>query len=117
MATKKRSYYQIDNEKRVITFDLSVKPTAAQKEFAELLISSGFAVRTKSEAKAKQMKTRVKGLPTDNEILTALAKDVKNLATYKEIKKIQGGKENYNGKNGFFAARSWYINEVASKKK
>lgn len=119
MATKKKQkYFEIDDQKKVITLDMSVKPSAADEKFVGILIASGaYKVRQKSAEKAEQMKARAKGLPTDKAILEALAKDEKNLAMYKAIKKVKDATESYNGKNGFFAARSWYLKEVVGKKK
>lgn len=118
MATKKKQkYFEIDEQKKVITLDMSVKPSAADEKFVGILIASGaYKVRQKSAEKAKQMKARAKELPTDKAILEALAKDEKNLAMYKAIKQVKDAKESYNGKNGFFAARSWYLKEVVGKK-
>lgn len=119
MAAKKRAaYFSIDENKKVITLDMNVQPTSKEDKFVDKLIKSGaYTVKMKSEAKAKQMKARAKDLPTDKAILEALAGDEKNLAMYKAIKKMKDATESYNGKNGFFAARSWYMNEVKKEEK
>lgn len=116
MATKKKNYYEIDNKKKVITLDMSVNPSADDEKFVGILIASGaYEVRKKSAEKAKQMKARAKALPSKEDIQTALANDKDNLTKFEAICKMKDAKESYKGKNGFFAARSWYMNEVAKK--
>lgn len=110
---KKKPYYVIDDTKKIITLDMSVKPSAADEKFVGILIASGaYSVRQKSAEKAKQMKARAKSLPSKEDIKKALAADKENLAKFEAICKVKDATESYNGKNGFFAARSWYMNEV-----
>lgn len=119
MATKKKQkYFEIDEQKKVITLDMSVKPSAADEKFVGILIASGaYKVRQKSAEKAKQMKARAKEWLLKEDIQKALANDAENLAKFEAICKVKDATESYNGKNGFFAARSWYMNEVKKEEK
>ena len=119
MASK---YFIQDDENKVVILDGTVIPTAAEDRYVNALIAGGYKPRMKSEKKAKQMKARADKQPSDEDILEALKNDPANLQKYKDIKrdKDEKGKpitENYNGKKGFFAARSWYVKEIADKAK
>ena len=119
MASK---YFIQDDDKRVVILDASVEPTPDEDRYVNKLIAGGYTPRMKSQKKAKQMKERADQQPTDEEILAALKNDPANLQKYKDIKRAKDEdgnkvKENYNGTKGFFAARSWYVNEIKPKEK
>lgn len=105
MAEKK--YMTVDAEKKVITLDMSIKPTAFDDAMLEKYMLLGFKVREKSAKRAERMKNRAATMPTDDEILEALKDDAAKLKRYKDIKT---GKQLHKGKKGFFSARSWYQN-------
>lgn len=119
MASK---YYIQDDVNRVVIIDGNIIPTAAEERYVNTLILGGYTPRMKSAEKAKQMKERADKQPSDKEILEALKDDPANLQKYRDIKRDKDEKgepitENYNGKKGFFAARSWYMKEIAEKAK
>lgn len=119
MASK---YFIQDDVNRVVILDGNIIPTAGEERYVNTLILGGYTPRMKSAEKAKKMKERAEKQPSDTDILEALKNDPTNLQKYKDIKrdKDELGKpitENYKGKKGFFAARSWYSNEIAGKAK
>lgn len=103
MAEKK--FMTVDAEKKVITLDMKIKPDDCDNFMLEKYMLLGFKVRQKSEKRAARMKNQAAQMPTDDEILAALTNDAAAEKRYTGIKK---GKQTYNGKSGFFSARSWY---------
>ena len=55
MASK---YYKINAEKKTITLDDKVTPTATEKADVQMYVTAGYVIRHKSEARAKAAKAR-----------------------------------------------------------
>lgn len=109
-ATKK--YYTQNVAKKLVTIDLSVKPTEAEQQIVSMLIAAGYKVVSKSEARAKTAKERAEKETIRNtkDIDTSkLTDDQKK--EYEAILKGSGKK------TGFFAARSYYKKCIEAKKK
>jgi len=113
MAEKK--FMTVDTEKKVITLDMTITPTAFENTMLEKYMLLGFKVREKSAKRVAKMKEQAAGMPTNDDIKEALKDRPEDLKKYEDIKK-KDGKQNYKGKKGFFAARSWYLNEIKDKK-
>ena len=101
--------YTINPDKKIITINDSVKPTAADDKDIALYVSAGYIIRHKSEKRAKVATKRADNL-NDATIKEALKGDQKALETYEAIKK-QTGKG-----GGFFAAKKWYKEYIKDKK-
>lgn len=103
-----KKYYTINQEKKQITVDSSVKVTQQDKDEIQMYIMAGYIIRHKSEKRSKSVAKRSTNI-SDEEIKEALKEDKENLEIYLKIK---GGK----GKGtGFFAAKSFYINLIKEK--
>lgn len=57
MATK---YYKINADKKTITLDTKVSPSAAEKEAAQMYVNAGYIIRYKSEKRAAAARKRAK---------------------------------------------------------
>ena len=101
--------YTINPDKKIITINDAVKPTAADDKDIALYVSAGYIIRHKSEKRAKVATKRADNL-NDATIKEALKGDQKALETYEAIKK-QTGKG-----GGFFAAKKWYKEYIKDKK-
>ena len=118
MADKKtekkteKKYFTIDQDKHVITVDTTVKPQKSDEDAVALYVKMGYAMRIKSQVRAKAMKEKADNL-TAEQIRTALADDKANLDKFEAI---LTGKDPDN-KKGFFAAKKWYKANFLSKKK
>lgn len=101
--------YTLNPEKKTITINDSVKPTAADNKDIGLYVAAGYIIRHKSAKRAKVAAKRADSL-NDGTIKEALKGDQKALETYEAIKK-QTGKG-----GGFFAAKKWYKEYIKDKK-
>ena len=111
-ATKK-FIVLIDNDKKVITIDKTVKPADGDMALLTAYITAGYKTREKSiaraEAKRKEAKQAGNIAPiTDDEILEALKDKQEELKKYNELKKSKGG---------FFSAKSYYWYDVCGHKR
>lgn len=100
---KKAPYYKVNTDRKVITVDRNVMPTAADKEEVAMYLAGGYKLAHKSEAKAKRARDNAKKLPNKEELLKMLA-DVK----YSKAKAVY---DKYS--SNFFKARSEALKEVA----
>lgn len=55
MASK---YYKLNKEKKTITIDDKITPTAADEKDVQRYVTAGYIIRHKSEARAKAAKAR-----------------------------------------------------------
>lgn len=96
---RKKSYYRLDQARKLIVIDDSVTPTPTEKELINAYVSAGWIVRVKSQARAEATKKRMKKEPqlTGQEIEQAL-RGTEKLETYKAILRNKG----------FFSARKWF---------
>jgi hypothetical protein len=53
-----KKYYNVNTEKKVITIDVSVTPTAADNAIISLYLQNGYILRAKSEKRAAAAKAR-----------------------------------------------------------
>lgn len=97
------NYFKQDTEKKTVTIDMNVKPTAAEEHVVKMLIAAGYKLNVKSEERSKSAKARA----NKETIKTAADMDLSKLtdAQQKKLDEILKG----SGKGtGFFAARSYY---------
>lgn len=95
---KARKYYTIDDKKKVVIFDTTVKPTKEEREDLIMFSQMGYDVRKKIVRVVK--KNSIASLK-DADIKKLLAEDKEALAKYESIKEkktSEGG--------GFLAAKS-----------
>ena len=114
---KKAKYYTIDQEKRTITVDLSIKPKGNDEKAVELYAKTGYELRIKSQERANIMKAKADNLNADK-IREELKDDEEALKKFENI--LHGKKTgitNADGKTGFFAAKKWYVKEYDKKNK
>ena len=53
-------YYKLNRNKKIITIDRKVKPTAEDKEDIQRYVNAGYIIRYKSEKRAAAARERVK---------------------------------------------------------
>jgi hypothetical protein len=107
-----KKYYTQNVAKKLVTIDLSVKPTEAEQQIVNMLIAAGYKVVSKSEARAKKAKARA----AEETIRHIEDMDMKKLSN--EQKQEFEAKLKGSGKGtGFFAARSYYKKCLEGNKK
>lgn len=100
---KKTPYYKVNTDRKVITVDRSVMPTAADKEEVAMYLSAGYKLAHKSEAKSKKAKANAANLPNK-----------KQLEKIFEDTKYEKAKETYDKySSNFFKARSEALKKIA----
>ena len=102
----KKAASKVNNEKKWIIIDDSVKQSKADQQDIALYISAGYMIKHKSTIKADQAAGRAKS-DTDAEIKAALASDKEALKLYEQKK----------SEKGFFAARKFYYSYLEDKTK
>jgi hypothetical protein len=60
MAKTVKKYYKVDADKRIITIDSKVTPSAAEKDVVQMYVNAGYTIRFKSEARAAAARKRAK---------------------------------------------------------
>lgn len=58
MAEKK--YFKIDSNKKIITIDEKVVPSAAEKDVVQMYVNAGYTIRFKSQKRAAAARKRAK---------------------------------------------------------
>ena len=103
---KKLAAYKVDAERKIITLDDSVTPTALEEKDITRYVLAGYVIKHKSKERAKQAAKRADGLK-DATIKEALKDNAEALKEYEAIKK----------EGGFFKAKAWYKANYNDKKK
>jgi len=96
--------YKLDKAKMTITVD-DANLTPADREDIKLYVLAGYEIRHKSKAKSREATKRADTI-RGKQIEKVLEKDDKALAEYKKLKKD----------SGFFSARQFYRNYIATHK-
>ncbi len=95
-------YVSVDNDKKTLTIDDSLKPNSRDLLLIENYVKGGYKIRFKSEKRAIKAKERADKKASLDEIKVAVAPYADLKETFEE--KITGKGKGH----GVFAVKSWY---------
>lgn len=105
--TMAKKYFTIDRDKKRITIDTSITPTAEEKEAVEMYGKFGYDLFFKSQKRAAAMKKKASTL-TKAQLEEAIKGNKEAEAKYAAI--IKGDDPDY--EKGFFAAKKWFKEKI-----
>lgn len=109
---KVKKAYRVDTKRKVIVLDDEVKMTSQELDDVKFYVSCGYEIKHKSIKKAEKAKATARKTAqyTKEYILESLKGNEEALAEFNDILQGKGSSR------GWFAAKSWYINNFVEKK-